>query len=191
MKFLKIIVCLSAVLATPVRAEEITVVQSSCEVRFLNYVDNATIEALLTKIEDTTMCAEGDRVHLTLQTGGGDVDAGMFAYKMLRKRGIDTHVEYSAASMGLILLLAGDERTMASDASLLIHQITRYVGGEPEKDKLREYVEGIDILHEDYVAVVVERTGLTKEKVESLMADHMYLNANEALEFGFVTSIIK
>lgn len=177
-------------LSSAVFAEEVQQ-KASCDVRILTYVGSDTMDAFLTKIADPEVCAEDQRVRLTIQSGGGEVDAGMFAYSLLRKRtgGVDTHVQYSAASMAIILLLAGETRTMSPDAHLLVHEVTQYIEGDYEPDKLKEFVDGLDISHRDYVAIVVERTGLSKEEVETLMADHTYLTATEALKLGFVTAI--
>jgi ATP-dependent Clp protease protease subunit len=191
MTFLKSLICAAVVIVSGGMSGAQDVVDERCQVRFFAFMESATMDALLSQIEDPQVCAEGQRVRLTVQSGGGEVDAGMFAYKMLRKHpaGVDTHVEYSAASMGLILLLAGDGRTMSADAYLLIHQVSQYVEGEYELDKLKEFTEGHEISHRDYVAVVAERTGLPTEEVEKLMAEHTYLSAEQALEMGFVTGI--
>ena len=134
MTFLKSLICAAVVIVSGGVSTAQDVADDRCQVRFFAHVESATMDALLSQIEDTQVCAEGQRVRLTVQSGGGEVDAGMFAYKMLRNHpaGVDTHVEYSAASMGLILLLAGDSRTMSADAFLLIHQVSQYVEGEYE-----------------------------------------------------------
>lgn len=191
MTFLKAMICAAIVILCGGIATAQETKDDRCQVRFFTYVSPESMDALLSQIEDSQVCAGGQRVRLTIQTGGGEIDAGMFAYKMLRKHpgGVDTHVEHSVASMGVILLLAGDSRTMSSDAFLLIHEVTQYVEGDYELDKLLEITDGLYIGHQDYVSVVVKRTGLSTEKVEELMAEHTYLTAKEALELGFVTGI--
>ncbi len=191
MTFLKAMICAAFVIVSGGMSTAQVVPDDRCQVRFFTYVASESMDALLSQIEDPQVCAQGQRVRLTIQTGGGEIDAGMFAYKMLRKHlgGVDTHVEHSVASMGVILLLAGDSRTMSSDAFLLIHQVTQYVSGDYELDKLLEMTDGLYIGHQDYVSVVVERTGLSTQEVEKLMAEHTYLTATQALELGFVTGI--
>lgn len=191
MTFLKVMIYAVVVIVSGGIATAQQFVDDRCQVRFFTYVAPESMDALLSQIEDPQVCAKGQRVRLTIQTGGGEIDAGMFAYKMLRKHpgGVDTHVEHSVASMGVILMLAGDRRTMSQDSFLLIHQVTQYVEGNYELDKLLEVTDGLYIGHQDYVEIVTERTGLSTKEVEELMAEHTYLSATQALELGFVTGI--
>lgn len=78
---------------------------------------------------------------------------------------------------------------MSSGARLLVHEVTFYAEGAIEPDKLREFAEGLEIAHDDYAAIVSERTGLPLDRVEALMINHTYLDAQEALALGFATAI--
>lgn len=167
--------------AMPVWAQE-----EVCPITFMTYMNGDTLFQLIDVV--TNQC--GDlRPVITVQSIGGEVDSMMYAYKELRRWGVDKVVGYSASSAAVLLLLTGDTRTMPRNGYLLIHEIGIETNPYADPATARETAELLEILSTDYAEIVSDRTGLTTERVRELMQARTYLNAEQALALGFVTEI--
>jgi ATP-dependent protease ClpP protease subunit len=129
-------------------------------------------------------------VLIDVQSMGGELEAMIYTYGELREQRVDTHVGYSVASSAVLLLLAGERRTMSRHGYILLHEVTMYTEGDTHFNYAREIAEGIHIVRDDYIRLVAERTGQSVEVITELVRNHTYLNAKEALALGFVTEIV-
>jgi ATP-dependent protease ClpP protease subunit len=130
----------------------------------------------------------GEPITIVLDTDGGSVFAGFSLYdfiQRLRRRG--HHVTMvgvgMAASMGSILLQAGDERVMSKRCWMLIHEVQGVVGGSvgemdaQVKHNKRLQAQALDILG--------ERSGKRQWIQRNWADDKLWLSAEDALEKGF------
>lgn len=162
----------------------------TCKHRFFSDVTTDALKELLDVMENTDICSEGQTFKIALQSYGGDPDAMIFAYKEMMARGnIETKVMYCAASAAVILFLAGEERVMDVDATLYLHNITTSLNGDFSEADLLEEIDSQQITVRDYVAIIADRTGLSKQKVIGLMDARTTLSAKDALRLGFATKI--
>ena len=128
-------------------------------------------------------------MNLHINCVGGDVFDGMAIYNVLLKRTQKTtvYVEGIAASMGSVIALAGDEVIMSENSLLMLH--TAWGGTMGEADDMRKYANILDKLSDESADIYVKKTGLSLEEVKDMMDEETWLNAEEALEYGFVDSI--
>lgn len=128
-------------------------------------------------------------MNLHVNCVGGDVFDGMAIYNVLLKRTQKTtvYVEGIAASMGSVIALAGDEVIMSENSLLMIHNA--WGGTMGEADDMRKYANILDKLSDESADIYVKKTGLSLEEVKDMMDEETWLNAEEALEYGFVDSI--
>ena len=128
-------------------------------------------------------------MNLHINCVGGDVFDGMAIYNVLLKRTQKTtvYVEGIAASMGSVIALAGDEVIMSENSLLMIHNA--WGGTMGEADDMRKYANILDKLSDESADIYVKKTGLSLEEVKDMMDEETWLNAEEALEYGFVDSI--
>ena len=128
-------------------------------------------------------------MNLHINCVGGDVFDGMAIYNVLLKRTQKTtvYVEGIAASMGSVIALAGDTVIMSENSLLMIHNA--WGGTMGEADDMRKYANILDKLSDESADIYVKKTGLSLEEVKDMMDEETWLNAEEALEYGFVDSI--
>lgn len=147
-------------------------------------------------IEEISMWARRDPIQpikVVFTSPGGNVLDGIALYDFLvalRKAGtkIDVTALGWAASMSAILLQAGEERIMGRNSYLLIHEVSDVVGGN--MSVIEDQVEFAKRLQETLLDILSERSKLTKRQIKAKWKKKdWWLDAKEALEFGFIDTI--
>lgn len=128
-------------------------------------------------------------INLHINCVGGDVFEGMAIYNVLKKRTQKTtvYIEGIAASMGSIIALAGDEVIMSENSLYMIHNA--WGGTMGEASEMRKYADILEKLSNESADIYVKKTGLPLEEVKEMMDKETWLNAEEALRFGFIDTI--
>lgn len=103
--------------------------------RFNGYVDGDNVRRAIDQLTMWTRMAPGCDIELVFNSPGGSVIDGMDLFDFVQelKRGghrVTTATRGMAASMGGILLQAGNTRVMGAESYLLIHQISTAVFGK-------------------------------------------------------------
>lgn len=121
---------------------------------------------------------------------GGSVLAGMAIYDTMRSIApqITTVGMGMQASMGSILLAAGDYRKMSRSSMLMIHQISSGAQGQHTDTAISESLSGR--LHEQLKDVYVRHIGLKHEFWDLALERDTYLTADQAKKMGFIDEII-
>lgn len=139
------------------------------------------------------MPAEETDIHLRIFSQGGSVREGWAIVDALRATGkkIMATVEGDIASMASVVLLAASERRALPHARILIHR--PYIGYFPGalNDKTAEELR--KTLADETTRMLdfyVERTGASREALETLIDEERYISAEEAKELGFISEII-
>jgi ATP-dependent Clp endopeptidase proteolytic subunit ClpP len=130
---------------------------------------------------------------IVFNSPGGSVIDG-FAFfdfiKELRSLGhnIETVALGYAASMGGILLQAGDKRVIGSNAYMLIHEISSFAFGKASE--LEDELKLVKRLQEKALDILAERSTMNKSQIKrKWVKTDWWIDAAEALEFGFVDEI--
>lgn len=136
---------------------------------------------------------EGDTLEVQINSVGGDVMAGLGMYNMLRNwagagKQITTRVTGVAASIASIIMLAGDQREMPSNAFAMVHSVKSGAWGTA--DEIRDQADVVDKVQTSLRNIYVDRMGIDEAKATEIMAKDTWLNADECLEMGFVTAVI-
>jgi len=134
-------------------------------------------------------------VSLYINSPGGEVISGLAVYDFISsmRSNVRTVCIGTAASMGAIIFLAGKKRQMLPHTRLMIHDPSythNDIGGrksheiQHELDKLNEIREGL-------AKIIAEKTGKKLKEIYKLTAEDTYYSAEEAVEFGLATEILK
>lgn len=131
-------------------------------------------------------------LHVEINSPGGDVFAGTAMFNMLRAWAKDgktvvTKVSGVAASIASVIFLAGDKRVMPKNTFAMVHQPWTFAMGNA--DDLREQADTLEKIGGGMVKTYMDRTGLSEDEVNALLAQDTWLSADEALEKGFATEI--
>jgi ATP-dependent Clp protease, protease subunit len=130
-----------------------------------------------------------DEINVRINSYGGEVFTASAIYSMLKrhKATINVFVDGIAASAASVIAMAGDKITMPENAMIMIHNpLTGMVGNANE---LRETADLLDKVRDTLVATYKAKTGLDDATIVNLLDEETYLNAQEALEYGFIDDI--
>lgn len=140
-------------------------------------------------IRDALNAAAGSDVVVTINSGGGDVQAGQEMYTLLRNYAGNVKIQvYSlAASAASVVAMAG-ESEISPVAQLMIHNVScRSSGDHRDMEHTADVLLSAD---EAIAAAYVDKTGKTKEEVLALMAKETWFTAEQAVQEGFVDRIM-
>ena len=124
-----------------------------------------------------------------INSGGGDVFAGIAIYNTLRRSGAHkiAHVDGLAASIASVIAMAADEIVMAENAMMMIHEAWTLAGGNKrEIRKIADELERIDGLIAETYQV---RTNLDIDQIRDLLMAETWMTAQEAVEMGFADRV--
>ena len=128
-------------------------------------------------------------ISLHINCVGGDVFDGMAIYNILKKRTAETtvYIEGIAASMGSVIALAADKVVMAENSLFMIHNA--WGGAMGESKELKKTANLLEKISNEIADIYIKKTNLPYDKVKEMMDEETWLNADEALELGFIDSI--
>lgn len=138
------------------------------------------------KLEELKDC---DEITVNINSMGGSVAEGLAIYNQLTQHPakITTVANGFACSIASLIFMAGDTRIMTNASLLMVHNAwTMTVGNANE---LRKQADDLEKITQASINVYMEKTGLDESTVKELLDNETWLDANEALELGFVTEI--
>lgn len=132
-------------------------------------------------------------ITMLVNSPGGSVIDGLAIVDIMRESRckIVTIGNGMQASMGSILLAAGDERKMTNNAQLLVHQIMGGAAGGTQHSDFEINAAHMAKLHEDLKNVYVEFTGLNHKYWDLVGERDTWFTAEQALKIGYITGIVK
>jgi ATP-dependent protease ClpP protease subunit len=123
------------------------------------------------------------KINLQLNTLGGFVNEGVAMHNLIVARGnVDVVVIGYAASMGAIIMQAGQKRTMMPGTMVLIHP----VAGGTDTDEGKKIKE---VLTKNLVDILAKRTGNRRSVIAKLMEETCAMGPEEAKKMGFCDEI--
>ncbi len=130
---------------------------------------------------------EAIRVHIC--SGGGSIfDGNEIANIIAGHKGeVTVTLGSICASIATVVMCAGDKVIAAKNTLVMIHEPSVYAGGDSEE--LRKLADIMDKMKDGIVNAYAEKTGKSKDELSDAMKDETWLNAEEAVDFGFVDEI--
>lgn len=124
-----------------------------------------------------------------INSEGGSVFDGAAIYNMLveHEAKVTTHVDGMALSAASVILMAGDDRVMAENAFVMIHDPWSIVLGDSRA--MRKEADLLDSIKSTIVKMYVDRSNKDAAEIERMMADETWMTSDEALEHGFVDRV--
>ena len=132
---------------------------------------------------------KGQHIDLRINSVGGSVIEGAAIFNALKrhKGGLTVHIDGLAASMASVIAMTGEETRIAENALLMIHNPWSMTMGDAAD--LRKEADVLDKLKATLVNAYVRKTGQPRAAIEQMMDDEKWMDAQEALELGFVDEI--
>lgn len=128
-------------------------------------------------------------INLSIHSPGGNVLDGFAIYNSLKSHPAKVFgkVEGIAASAASYILMAADHIEMPEDSFLMIHNAHGVAFGDA--DDMRDMADVVEKLQDSIVDIYERRTGKDRQEIIDMMKVETWMNANDALEHGFIDTI--
>jgi ATP-dependent Clp protease protease subunit len=129
------------------------------------------------------------RLHLRINSGGGDVFEATAIYNMLVKHSAHVIVEIEgvAASAATLIAMAADEIHISENAHFMIHRASGIAWGNA--DALQEYLKLLNNADSLLRLTYSRRTGLGDAELAQMMSFDNWMTGQEAYDNGFADYI--
>lgn len=132
---------------------------------------------------------KASQIDLHINSPGGEVFDGIAIYNLLKQHPaeITTYIDGIAASIASVIALAGDKVYMAENAQYMLHNPFGLVMGDSAD--MRKMADVLDKIRGSMANTYMTKSGKTEQDINALMDSESWLNAQEALDAGFVDEI--
>ncbi|MDD4013284.1 MAG: ATP-dependent Clp endopeptidase proteolytic subunit ClpP [Candidatus Omnitrophica bacterium] len=131
-------------------------------------------------------------IHVYINTPGGNVTSGLSIYDTMRfiKPDVNTYCVGQAASMGAVLLAAGEKgkRYALPHSRIMIHQ--PWGGTEGTAVDIHIHAKEILRMKDELENILVVHTGQPAERIKSDTDRDFFMSAEEAVQYGLVDTVI-
>ena len=125
-----------------------------------------------------------------INSPGGDCVAAAQIYNMLMdyKGSVTVKIDGIAASAASVIAMAGTEVLMSPVGMLMIHNPMTIAMGDA--DEMEKAIDMLGNVKESIINAYEIKTGLSRAKLAHLMDAETWMDANKALELGFIDGIL-
>jgi len=161
--------------------------------RFTGVVDLANVQKCIDQLNHWDRTEEPGRLTIELFSPGGGVIQGMALFDhivTMRAKGwhVTTTARGYAASMGGVLLQAGDVRTMGRESYILIHEVQAAAMGT--MGEIEDEVEFLKKIQTRILSIFAERSKLSVTQLRNRWKrKNWWLDSDEALKLGIVDEV--
>lgn len=140
-------------------------------------------------ITDAIKAIGNKRIHLRINSQGGSVDIATGIFNMLGRHsaGVDTYVDGIAASAGHHLMQAGEKRTIAKNAKIMVHDPWSIAMGNSAS--LRKTADVLDLYRDTMITDLATRSKISAKEIREIMAAETWYNAKDAVAAGWADEI--
>ena len=132
-------------------------------------------------------------INLYVNSPGGSVFEGIAIYNMLKRHNAKVHayVDGLAASIASVIIMAADKIYMPANSMIMVHNPWTFAIGN--STELRKQADDLDRIGESSKQSYLQKAGdkLSDDKLQKMLDDETWLNANEALEYGLCDVVIE
>ncbi|HVF32493.1 MAG TPA: Clp protease ClpP [Acidimicrobiales bacterium] len=182
---------------TALRRRERDVVADPSEAHvytFYSAVDAESVQQCMAELGQWSRRDPGSPITVIFNSPGGSVLDGLALFDYLRRlrsigHFVTTMALGRAASMGAVLLQAGDHRVVGENAFLLIHEVSNHTTG-----KVSEMEDGVEFtrrLQKRLLAILAGRSTLTEPQIARRWTrNEWWLDAAEAVQLGLADEVL-
>lgn len=133
--------------------------------------------------------ANGEDIEVEINSPGGNIFAGSEIYTALRsyKGNKKIRIVGLAGSAASVIAEAG-ESEISPTAMYMIHKVSSYASGNHKA--MEHQAEVLRTADEAIVNAYVDKTGMSKEELLSMMDKESWLSAQQAVDYGFVDKVM-
>lgn len=144
-------------------------------------------------LEDLEEIKEKSNITVHINSGGGDLYAGLAIYNRLKalKGHVTTINDGLAASAASLIFQAGNTRKMNAGSNLMAHGVGGFLFGLYMVEDLEELVTQFKAHNKAIVNVYAEAMGVSYNEAKSLIKSETWLTGQEAIDKGLADELIE
>lgn len=129
----------------------------------------------------------GKALTVRINSYGGEVAEGLAIYNLLKsyEGEVTTICDGFACSAASVVFMAGAKRIMPRSSLLMIHNAWTWASGDA--DDLRKAADDLEKITQPSVEIYTSVSNLDADEIKSMMDAETWIDADEALDFGFAT----
>jgi len=133
--------------------------------------------------------ANGEEIEVEINSPGGEIFAGSEIYTALRYYNGNKKIRIVglAGSAASVIAQAG-ESEISPTAMFMIHKVSSRASGNHRA--MEHQAEVLRAADESIVNAYVDKTGMSKEELLSMMDKETWMNAQQAVDYGFIDKIM-
>ena len=161
--------------------------------RFTGQVDAASVKVAMNTLTAWSRMNPGSPIEIIFSSPGGSVIEGFVLFDFIRELSEDGHEVTTgmlgmAASMGGVLMQAGDKRWAGKESWYMIHRAA--FGASGKTFDIEDEVEWVKRVEKRIIDIFVRRSSLTATKIRrNWDRKDWWIDADQALEFGLIDNI--
>ncbi len=143
--------------------------------------------------KDLLTYGQGGPITIKLNSPGGDVIAASLISTMIRDYPgrVTVRIDGMAASAATVVALAGDIVKIQDTAYFMIHDpLVAFFFAVLNIEELNRLADSLQAVKEGIVNAYEAKTGLSRPRLSKMMTDETWMDAQKALDLGFVDEIL-
>lgn len=159
------------------------------EIYILGDITTESVAEISKEISDA-INQGADKIIFKINSGGGSVIAAMGLYDEITNLSVSTEclIFGIAASAATYIPLACEKSRIYKSGTFMIHRCCGSVRGSLEE--MENDLDYFADMEKKVIAIYAAKTGKTPEEIIAMMDATTYMNAEQALEYGFVDEIV-
>ncbi len=129
-------------------------------------------------------------VTVWINSPGGDCIAAAQIYNMLMDYpgSVTVKIDGIAASAASVIAMAGSRVLMSPVSMIMIHNPATIAFGD--RSEMKKAIDMLDEVKESIMNAYEIKSSLPRDKISKMMDAETWMNANKALEYGFIDGIL-
>jgi len=136
----------------------------------------------------------GGPITIRMNSYGGDVIAASMIHTFIRDYPgrVTVRIDGVAASAATVVAVAGDVIRMQETAYFMIHDpLVAFMFAVLNIEELTRMVDSLEAVKEGILNAYQTKTGLSRPRLSKMMTDETWMDAQKAIDLGFVDEIIR
>jgi len=162
------------------------------EVLCIGEINTDSVNSLIIQLHHLHRQSPDSEITMYINSPGGEVTSGLALYDVMQgiSCSIRTVCMGTAASMGALLFLSGNQRDILPHSKVMLHDplVSGGIGGSALEVERR--AQQLMQTREITARIIAKHTGKTLKKIYEVTKQDSYFNAEEAVAFGLADRII-
>ena len=143
--------------------------------------------------KDLYEIGQGKPIKIKINSYGGDMIAASLMHSMIRDYPgkVKVIIDGVAASAATIVAVAGDEVEIRNQGYFMVHDPSFFFFlAQINLEEMARLTDSLQVAKDGILNAYERKTGLSRTRLSKLMTDETWMDANRAVDLGFVDRIV-